>query len=374
MTKVLLWHWNRKGGGPRYTWELAKALIARGEVEVTVSFSRQSEFAEEMRTLGVPSLEVETYTDTRGYLLGLARLPRLRRRMAEFVRSQEVDVVVSTMNHMWSPFVAPAVRRAGVPYVLVAHDAETHPGEGGRLQRRILRRDIALADALIAPTRHVGRRLLELRPELTTERLAVIPLGSFAFAPEPSPPRALPDNGPVELLFFGRLMAYKGIDILAEAYRLLRRRYGTRVRLTVAGAGEEEIYAPLLRDLPGATWDNRWIPESEIGAILARAHVLLLPYREASQSGSLAAAEYAALPSAATPVGGLAEEIADYGSGVVAQAVTARAFADAVMRLIDRPERYAACSEAARATALGPKSWDTIAAEMAGFLEGLAAR
>lgn len=368
MTRALLWHWNRKGGGPRYTWELARALIARGEVEVATSFSRQSEFAEQMRELPGPRLEIETYTSARGFLLGLGRLPALRRRMADFVRHEEIDVVVSTMNHLWSPFVAPAVRRAGVPYVLVAHDAETHPGEGGRLQRRILARDIALADALVAPIRHVAGRLAELRPDLPAERLRVIPLGSFAFAPEPAPPRELPSERTIELLFFGRLLAYKGIDLLAEAYRLLRARYGTRVRLTVAGLGDEATYGPLLRRQPGVTWDNRWIAESEVAGILARADILLLPYREASQSGSLAAAEYAALPSVVTPVGGLAEEIADYGGGTVAANLSGKAFAEATMRLIDDRARYRACSEAARATALGPKSWDRIAAEMAAFV------
>lgn len=369
--KLLLWHWNRKGGGPRYTWELARALAARDDVEVSVSFSRQSDYAEAMRALELPSLEVDTYESARGYAAGFLRLPLLRQRFTRFLRTQQVDLVVSTMSHLWSPFLVSAIRRAAVPYVLVAHDAEPHPGEAGRMRRWALSRDIAEADALVALTHHVAQRLQELRPDLPPERSAVIPHGSFSYGGNQQLPRSLPRDRAIELLFFGRLLDYKGIDILAAAYRLLRRRYGTRVRVTVAGRGEESTYGPLLRNLPGLHWENRWIDEEEIAGMLAEADILLLPYREASQSGALAAAEFAALPAAATPVGGLAEEIEGYGTGVVAAAVTGEAFAQAVMELIESPTLYARCSSAAAETALGPKSWETLAGLYVGFAQQL---
>ncbi|SME98371.1 Glycosyltransferase involved in cell wall bisynthesis [Tistlia consotensis] len=369
--RLLLWHWNRKGGGPRYTWELARALKARDDVEVAVSYSRQSDYAEAMRALELPSFEVDTYESARGYAAGFLRLPLLRRRFAAFLRAQQTDLVVSTMSHLWSPFVAPALKRAGVPYCLVAHDAEPHPGESSRLRRWTLARDLAQADALIALTHHVAGQLQRLYPDMPPERTAVIPHGSFSFGDAPHAPRALPQNRAVELLFFGRLLEYKGLDILAEAYKLLRRRYGTRVRLTVAGRGDEAVYGPMLRNLPGLHWESRWIGEDEIAGMLAEADILLLPYREASQSGALAAAEYAALPAVATPVGGLAEEIADYGSGTVAEAVTGPAFAQAVMALLESPARYARASAAAAETAAGPKSWDTLAGLYVGFAQQL---
>lgn len=369
--RILLWHWNRKGGGPRYTWELARALAARDDVEVALSYSRQSDYAEAMRALELPSLEIDTYTSARGFAAGFLRLPLIRRRLASFLRQQQIDLVVSTMSHLWSPFVAPTIRRLGLPYCLVAHDPEPHPGEASRLRRWSLARDIAQADALVALTHHVAGRLQAIRPDLPAERSAVIPHGSFSFGERPHPPRELPRERAIELLFFGRLLEYKGIDILAAAYKLLRRRYGTRVRLTVAGRGDEAEYGPMLRNLPGLHWESRWIEEEEIGGMLEEADVLLLPYREASQSGALAAAEYAALPSVATPVGGLAEEIEAYGSGTVARGVTGEAFAQAVMELLESPARYARCSEAALEAALGPKSWDTLAGLYVGFAQQL---
>ncbi|MEX0760501.1 MAG: glycosyltransferase family 4 protein, partial [Tistlia sp.] len=341
------------------------------DVEVAVSFSRQSEYAEAMRALELPSFEVDSDGSARGRASDFLRLPLLRRRLAQFLRAQEIDLVVATTSYLWAPLVVPALRRTGALYCLVTHGAEPHPADSGRLRRWSLSRDIAQADALVALNRHVAGRLQEVRPDLPAERSAVIPLGSFSFGDRPHTPRALPQDRTIELLFFGRLLEHKGVDILAAAYRLLRRRYGTRIRLTIAGLGEEGEYGPLLANLPGLHWENRWITEEEIGAMLDEADILLLPYRDASQSGALAAAEYAALPAVSTPVGGPAEDIETYGNGVVAKAVEGEAFAQAVVELIRSPGLYERCSEAALDAALGPKSWDALAGLYVGFAQQL---
>lgn len=372
MIRLLLWHWNRKGGGPRYTYELARALAERDDVAVSLSYARQSEFAAPMAALGLPELVVDTYRSVSGFAAGFLRLPGLRRELVDFARAQGADVVISTMTHLWSPLVAPGLTQAGIPYVLVAHDAEPHPGENNVIRRWVTARDIALADALVGPTTHVAAGIARQRPDLPAARIATIPLGSFAFGPAPTAPRTLPPGGPITLTFFGRLLAYKGIDILADAYARLHDRFGDRIRLVVAGAGDEAMYGPMLRPLPGATWDNRWIAEEEVEGLLADADILLLPYREASQSGSLAAAEHAGLPAVATPVGGLAEEIRRYGSGIVADAVTAEAFAEAVAHVILDDSAYASAAAAALATAAGPKSWSRVAKDISGFARSIA--
>src|SRR5208282_4726743 len=65
-----------------------------------------------------------------------------------------------------------------------------------------------------------------------------------------------------------------------------------------------------LRELPGVAVENRWIPEEELGPLLAWADAIVLPYREASQSGVAAAAITAGRLVVATEVGGLVEQLA----------------------------------------------------------------
>jgi glycosyltransferase involved in cell wall biosynthesis len=114
-------------------------------------------------------------------------------------------------------------------------------------------------------------------------------------------------GGPLRLLSFGRLLPYKGLDLLAEALS----RLGPRaIELRVVGTGPESPDLDALRRLPGVTVENRWVPENEVGALLAWADALVLSHREASQSGVAAAALAAGRWVVGTRVGGLAEQLA----------------------------------------------------------------
>src|SRR6185312_4175108 len=54
---------------------------------------------------------------------------------------------------------------------------------------------------------------------------------------------------------------------------------------------------------------NHWVPEDELGSLFAWADVLVLPYKEASQSGVAPAAIAAGRFVVSTRVGGLAEQL-----------------------------------------------------------------
>ena len=55
--------------------------------------------------------------------------------------------------------------------------------------------------------------------------------------------------------------------------------------------------------------ENRWVPEDEVGALLAWSDALVLSHREASQSGVAATAITAGRWVIATRVGGLEEQL-----------------------------------------------------------------
>ena len=124
-------------------------------------------------------------------------------------------------------------------------------------------------------------------------------------------------GGTVRLLSFGRLLPYKGLDLLADALRLLGPRQDLVAPRRRLRPGERELAA--LRALPGVTVENRWVPEDEIGALLGWSDALVLPYREASQSGVAAAAIAAGRRVLATRVGGLEEQLADAPGAILCE-------------------------------------------------------
>ena len=208
---------------------------------------------------------------------------------------------------------------------------------------RLTTAEIKAADRVIACSAHVARALSSRHGALPLETLFHPPF-DFGSATAPAP-RERPRQ-PIRLLFFGRLLPYKGLPLLLNAYRLLQAQ-GVNCALSIIGDGKADDLPP---DMPGVTVVNRWIAEPEIPGILAQADILVAPYLEASQSGVIAAALAAGLPVVATPVGGLVEQVFSGHTGVIADAVTAEAVADAI-RALTAPDLYARCSAGALAQA-----------------------
>jgi glycosyltransferase involved in cell wall biosynthesis len=370
--RVLLWHWGRRGGGPRYTFELARALARLPGMEVHLSLSRQSELFAITEALGLPGWHVHTYRGLLGMLMTTPRLPGLRRGFGRYLREARIDVVLCTMPHLWNPAIAGAIARAGSRYVLTVHDAEPHPGEVNALREAAGRHDIRLADHLLTLSDHVKTGLVR-RHGLDPAAISVVPHGVFDYAtpelkPAPASASGSAYGGPIRLLFFGRLLPYKGLSLLRETALVLRER-GVDFRLTIAGQGHDPALAALAR-MPEVTLDQRWIDEAEIGALLAHHDVLVQPYVEASQSGVLPTALAAGLPAVVTPVGGLVEQVQHGRSGLVASAVTAAAMADCIGRLAAHPSLRQQLCAGARVLAAGPLSWEALAPRIADMLRG----
>ena len=299
--RLLIWQWGRRGAGPRFAMELAGALHGVPGVTPLLSLSRQAEIMQD-GTLSC-AMPVDTYRSLAGWALRLLSAPVLVPRLARQIAACRPDAALCAMPGPLDLVMAAALRRLGVPFAVVVHDADLHPGEILRLQAAFQRRLLQRADALVALSSHVGDRLqaqgvLGGRPLLTAR------LSPFAFGAPPPPPGG--HAGPLRLLSFGRLLPYKGLDLLCGA---LERLGPGGVQVRVVGLGPESPVLDALRRLPNVQVENRWVPESELAGLLAWADALVLSHREASQSGVAAAAIAARRWIVATRVGGLIEQL-----------------------------------------------------------------
>jgi glycosyltransferase involved in cell wall biosynthesis len=137
------------------------------------------------------------------------------------------------------------------------------------------------------------------------------------------------------LLFFGYVRKYKGVDLLLQA--LAQVPTDLTVTLLIAGEWYDswEPYHTLIEKL-GLTDRvrviNRYIPETEWPDLFAATDALVLPYRTASQSMSIALAYGFGKPVIVSRVGGLAEAVEDGRTGLIAEPEPA-ALATAIRRL-----------------------------------------
>lgn len=364
--RILLWYWGRRGGGAQMTLGLATGLARRPGTALALSLSAQAELRAEMDAIGVATVRVPTYASAAGFLAGTLRVPVLGRRLVRQAQAFRADAVVSVMTHLWTPLVAPSLQRAGIPFFPVVHDALPHPGDPALAWDWRLGRELDAASGALILSDAVAAEVRRRRPALPFARLT---LGAHLPDDPGGSPR--PAGAGTRFLMFGRLRAYKGLDLLRDAWPLLRARHPDAT-LRVVGEGDAEALAPGLTALPGVTVEPRWVGEAEISALVAAADAVVLPYREASQSGVIGQAYALGVPVVATPVGGLAEQMRDGVDGVVAASLSVTDLADAMARLCD-PRVRAGLAEGARAAGRALTDWDARAAELVMALEAMLA-
>jgi glycosyltransferase involved in cell wall biosynthesis len=105
-------------------------------------------------------------------------------------------------------------------------------------------------------------------------------------SPTPRPGRA---DGTTELLFFGKIFEYKGVEDLLEA--IARLPESPRVHLTVAGQCADAGLRSRIEAAAREAGDRvslclRHIPDAEIGQLMRTADVVALPFRRITTSGS----------------------------------------------------------------------------------------
>jgi len=135
----------------------------------------------------------------------------------------------------------------------------------------------------------------------------------------PAAPAAGPTDveRPFNLLYFGVIRPYKGLEDLVEAFSSLSDEARAGLHLTIVGETWEGWDAPLeaVQQSPARdqiTVVNRYVTDAEAQAHFADADAVVLPYRRSSSSGPLHMAMSAGLPVVVTSVGGLVEAAADY--------------------------------------------------------------
>lgn len=290
-------------------------------------------------------LPVPTYSSIAGYAARVLTAPVFVPWLAGRVRALAPTVALCAMPGPLDLAMAASLRRVGVPYAVVVHDADIHPGDGYPLQMRLQRRLLRGAKAIVVLSDHVHDRL-EMLGLTAGKKVLKTSLPPHTLREPPPPPRA--HGGKLRLLCFGRLLPYKGLDLLAEALALILPRQDMEIR--VVGAGPESEALAALRGLPGVSVENRWVPEDEVGALIAWSDAVVLTHREASQSGVAAAALDAGRWIVSTRVGGLSEQLAGQEMALLC-AVDACAIAGSLRRLAEDPPCCAAAAPDWRADA-----------------------
>ena len=260
-------------------------------------------------------------------LLGLAVVHRARLLHVHF--GFEVEGVVG------------AARRARIPLVVSLHgnDVTSSVSRGNPA----LRYALTEAAAVVVPSGFLGARAVDAGA--APDRVHVLPSGVDRSLFPATPPA----DGPPTVVFVGRFVEKKGLDVLAQAWPTVHAAVPL-ARLLVLGEGPLDA-ATLLPDA------ERWVPEparraAQVRDALTRAAVVVTPSRTASDGDSESLllvnleAQSTGRAVVTTRHGGIPDAVDEDRSAVLVPENDSVALAGALIDLLRDPERRAAMGAA----------------------------
>ena len=164
-----------------------------------------------------------------------------------------------------------------------------------------------------------------------------------------------------DILFFGRIAKYKGLDTLLAAFQKVLEKKPS-AKLTIAGSGTPDFNL-FGYDFPKGsfTFINRYIEGPELSGLIRGSKIVVCPYKDATQSGVVMSAFAFCKPVVATKVGALPEMIENGVSGLLVNPDNPKQLSDAILFLLNNEDRLAAMENNIKAIYFdGEKSWDRI--------------
>ena len=175
------------------------------------------------------------------------------------------------------------------------------------------------------------------------------------------------EHGLKNILFFGLIREYKGLDILIDAFKGLGKEY----QLIIAGEPYGS-FSGYQEQIDGCICRERihtflhYIKDSEVADYFSVADLTVLPYRSATQSGISSISYHFEVPMIVTDVGGMKETIGDKGTGILADSCTAEAIREAILKYFSDPDIREQCKTEIRKEK-ERLSWSSFCRQLIGF-------
>lgn len=320
-----------RGGIAQYTTELHRALASRCHLQ-TISFRRQyPAWLYPGQTDREPGQE-DVWLSGVDYKLDAIN-PWTWISTARMSAASDFDfVLMDWWTLFWAPgfaLIARILRRHKIPVLFICHNLADH--DGGRMKKFLGFHLLSQADAFLVHSEEQAAKLRGLWPG---KRILIHPHPTYdRFPPATTPPMR---RGRLELLFFGFIRPYKGLDVLIEA---LARLNDKDIFLTIVGepwGTVDQLRSTIDQaGIPNVDLHLHYVDDAAAADFFAQADLVVLPYRSATGSGVAALAYHYDCPVLATTVGGLCDVVEEGRTGFLVDPESSEQIAD-VLKAIDR--------------------------------------
>ena len=358
--KVLFIYLGKRGGGEVYSLSIAKRLTQH--IEMKVMISKYAENIELWRNAIGDLYEMETYAT--GFEFIKRTLTRKTIFEIKTIVDQEMpDIIYYPMLSPWTPLISSCAQYGKT--VSTIHDLKLHRGEWNPVIGYLTSKSISQSDGLIFLNKYSQEQFSKRGDNKPTD---AIPLGAFDFYLKDEEDRYSTVNGRANILFLGRILRYKGLDILLKAYPQIKESIPNS-RLIIAGQGNIAPYRRQLSLCSDINVYNKHLTNKEINNLMKEADVLALPYVDASQSGVLTIGQVYGIPVISTKICGIQEQIENGVTGVLVEPGNSDQLAGECIRVLRDSSLREFLSRNEITFAQDSLSWDKIAQRIVIFFE-----
>lgn len=332
-----------KGGMIHYTSQLANALSYYGDVTVIIGNGNNHYFKDNVtvKSITLPSSGIFFIKNIFNFLS-----------VIKILKNIKPDIIHISGNHFWIFGLYYYMKNKNV--VLTLHDVNEHKGEQSLINILTNKLHIKLA-------RHIFVHGEKLRNILISrgypeKAISVIKHGDYSFFTKYK--KDIYEDG--SILFFGRIVDYKGIQYLIEAVPQIKKQI-PNVNVIIAGSGNFTKYNSLIQTPENFEIINEFIPDELVAELFERASVIVLPYIEGSQTGIIPIAYSFKKPVIATNVGSITEVVEDGMTGFIVPPGDSGTLADAIIKILMEDDLRKQMGENAYRKMKEELSWDKIA-------------
>ena len=355
-----------RGGIAKYCYSLARELEKRHEL-LLLSYSRQyPELLFGKKSQIDPDLDrarISAEFGSLSFSLDSANPLSWRKTSRQIANFNPDLVILPWWVAYWAPlylYLLRSLGKRGIRVVFLCINVFEH--EHSHLKDFLTRLVLKRVAAVIVHSEQEKNQILQLNAGATV-RKHLLPL--FEYQAEPAVGRVQGMN----LLFFGFVRPYKGLDTLLQALAILK---NPGITLRVAGEfwHDKEEYLGLISRLGLSAQVevvDRYIPEQEMSRYFSEADVVVLPYKKSITSGIIATAYGYRKPVLATRVGGFHEVVQDGCTGKLVAPDAPEALADGIRWFLEH-RGFDFAGHISR-FALSSMSWGSLVRVIEGFKE-----
>lgn len=227
------------------------------------------------------------------------------KRIYNRIKKEKCDLVWFNGTNLYTFFLAYFLQKNGFKIITSIHDVNIHPG-------RTKSHELFSAKLTI---KYIKNHLVHSINQLNLINRGNNYMVSLPIIKTYGTNSELPIKFHNKILFFGNIFEYKGLDTLIKAEENITCKNPDLKIMIYGKCSDFSVYEKLMKDKTKYQLNIGWVKDEDITLAFKKTDLLVLPYKNATQSGPLMVAYSFGIPVVCSNIEGLNEFVVDNKSG-----------------------------------------------------------